>query len=200
MIDLIDYKEIRFECQDLTDLRMLLKQLLGQPFRFFKVSYGEEVRLHLGDFRAYSSPRMRGRKRGSYIVGARASSWLIFSVPRHTLATSTDVQVFDSGSDKEAAHRQVPIKTIETGNFITAGSVVIMASADRMNDGFVLRLEFSDGSKVLVTPSSEGVDDEAEEGGQMEIADWEILTPHDRTLLVGPAGRWGYLDSTKASD
>ena len=61
MIDLVDLKEIRYECSDLTDLQALLKQLIGQPFQFFRVAYGDELRLHLGNLRGYSNAKMRGR-------------------------------------------------------------------------------------------------------------------------------------------
>src|SRR5947209_8597830 len=90
MIELIDLKETRCDRSDLSDLQNLLKQLVGQPFLFVRVSYGDELRLHLGDMQGYSNAKMQGRTRGSYIVGARGSSWIVYSAPRHVLATSGD--------------------------------------------------------------------------------------------------------------
>ena len=41
-------------------------------------------------------------------------------------------------------------------------------------------------------------DDVAEvEVAEREIADWELLTPHQRILTVGPGLRWSYVDSTR---
>jgi hypothetical protein len=199
MIELIDLKEIRLDCSDLSDLQTLLKQLIGQPFRFFRVSYGDELRLHLGDLQSYTNPKMRSRTKGSYIVGARASSWIVFSAPQQILVASDDVRIDQTGS---RAAKSVDIKSIETGGFITPGSIIIFAGADRLAHGFSLQLRFSDGSRSVVLPRPESYEavpeDEtnSEDIGGIEIADWEILTPFERILKVGPGLRWGYLDST----
>ena len=174
MIELVDLKETRHDCPDLSGLQSLLKQLHGQPFRFFRVSYGDELRLHLGDLQGYSSPRMQGRSKGAYMIGARASSWLVFSAPRLVLASSEVVRADSVKSQVKA--NLIDIKLIETGDFITPGAMIMSANADRSAHGFSLRLGFSDGSSVLIHPDSE-VDE--------EIADWEVLTPHQRILTVG---------------
>jgi hypothetical protein len=201
MIELIDLKETRSECSDLSDLNALLKQLVGQPFLFFRVSYGDELRLHLGDLQGYSNPRMQGRTRGSYIVGARASSWIVSSASQHVLLTSGDEGA--GRSETPATARSVDIETIETGGFITPGSLVTAAGADRSAPGFSLQLRFSDGSTAYIRPMA-GPDEAEPEGeerstdaGEIEIADWEILTPHQRILKVGPGPLWSYLDSTR---
>jgi hypothetical protein len=201
MIELIDLKETRRECSDLSDLNALLKQLVGQPFLFFRISYGDELRLHLGVMQGYSNPKMQNLTRGSYIVGARGSSWIVFSAPRHVLATSGDA---GSGrSETPATARSVDIKTIETGGFITAGSIVTTAGADRSAPGFSLQLRFSDGSTAYIRPMpgpdevEPGGEEAATDVGAMEIPDWEVLTPHQRILKVGPGPRWNYLDSTR---
>src|SRR6185437_9918884 len=128
------------------------------------------------------NPRMRGRTRGSYIVGARASSWIVSSSPRHVLVTSGDAGA--SRSEAPVTSRSVDIKTIETGGFITLGSLVTSAGADRSAPGFSLQLRFSDGSTAYIRPMSgpDEAEPEVEEGStnadEIEIADWEILTPH----------------------
>src|SRR5579883_3104434 len=148
MIELIDLRAIRRECSDLSELNALLQQVVGQPFLFFRVSYGDELRLHLGDVKCYSSPKMQGRTRGSYIIGARASSWIVVSAPRHLLATSGD-----GGSGRPetpATARAVDLKTIETGGFITPGSIVTSAGADRSAPGLSFQLRCSDGSTAHI--------------------------------------------------
>jgi hypothetical protein len=201
MIELIDLRETRHECPDRSDLQALLQQLVGQPFLFFRVSYGDELRLHLGEVQGYSNPKVQGRTRGSYIIGARASGLIVFSAPRHLLVTSGDGEA--GRSETPATARSVDIKTIETGGFITPGSIVTSAGADRSGPGFSLQLRFSDGSTAYIRPSpgSDEVEPEGEERstdvGAREIPDWEILTPHQRILKVGPGPRWNYLDSTR---
>jgi hypothetical protein len=201
VIELIDLKEIRRDCSHLSDLQALLKQLVGQPFQFFRVSYGDELRLHLGDLRSHSNPKLRSRTKGSYIIGARASAWIVFSAPRQVLATSGDAR--DHGSDAPATAGLVDIKTIETGGLITPGAIITYAGADQSAPGFSLRLRFSDGSSAFIRPAPEP--DEVEpigektsaDDGTIEIPDWEVLTPHERILRVGPGPRWDYLDSTR---
>ena len=201
MIELIDLKEIRHDGSDLSDLQAMLKQLVGQPFLFFRVSYGDELRFHLGDLQSDSNPRMRGRTKGSYIVGARASLWMVYSAPQHVLATSDDDRA--RPSETQAVARWVDIKTIETGGFITPGSIITSAGADHSAPGFSLRLHFSDGSTAYTRPAPDPdeVEPDGEEGspdvGGLDIPDWEVLTTHQRILKVGPGPRWSYLDSTR---
>jgi hypothetical protein len=204
MIAVIDLKETQIDRSDVADLQTLLKQLIGQPFHFFRVSYGDEMRLHLGTLQSYSNPRLRGRMKGSYILSARASSWIVFSAPRRVLATSDDVE--NSQPDTHGA-KLLDIKSLETGNFITPGSLVESARVNRSAHGFTLLLVFSDDSTIFIRPTPESYESVAEgetrsdehaetEAAETEIADWELLTPHQRILTVGPGLRWSYVDST----
>lgn len=201
MIGVVDLKEIRFESHDLDDLRGLLKQLVGQAFRFFRVAYGEELRLHLGDLLTHSNPRLARHPRGSYVIGARASSWIVNSAPRSAILFSDTL----TPVGPEEPPTRVDIRVAETHGYVTPGSIVVSATAVPWTHGFSLQLAFSDNSKAMIfpdpedyvyTPPGEGVP-EGGEGPEMEIADWEILTPRSRVLRVGPGSRWCYLDSEK---
>jgi hypothetical protein len=197
MIEVIDLKEIRHESHDLPDLQTLLKQLIGQPFRFFRVAYGDELRVHLGSLHAYSKPKMNGRTRGSYVLGARASSWIVFSAPKATLLASDRVEV----RAPMGMARRVDIKKIEDDCYLTPGTTVVGVLSERLPHGFTLQLAFADGSTVFIGPNPDPYECEpdsvegTQEAAGMEISDWEILTPHSRVLRVGPGDRWCYLDS-----
>ncbi len=199
MIDLVNLKEIRFESSDLEDLQALAKQLIGQPFQFFRVAYGEELRLHLGNLVNYSRSRTKGRTRGSFIIGSRASSWIVSSATTHTLLASDSIKVVPQ--DTVRVTRKVDIRQIETGRYIAPGIVVVRATAERLQDGFSLHLVFADGSTAMILPNPETYEylsqgEQAAKGEvDMEISDWEILTPHSRVLRVGPGERWCYVDS-----
>ena len=199
MIDVIDLKDIRDESRDLPDLQTLLKQLVGQPFRFFRVAYGDELRLHLGGLQGYSNPKMRGQARGSYVLGARASSWVVVSAPKSTLLASDRAEV----RAPKGMTRRVDVKEIEDGGYVTPGAVVVGVTSDRSPPGFAVQLAFADGSTAFIGPNPETYEDApdgedgTEEAADMEISDWEILTPHSRILRVGPGERWCYLDSNK---
>jgi hypothetical protein len=199
MIELIDLTELRYESRDLSDLQSLVKQLIGQPFRFFRIAYGDELRLHIGHPQSYSNPRMRERTRGSYILGARASSWVVYSAPKRILLASASVRVYAP----EGMTKRVDIKQVEHGDYFTSGALIVSATSDRCPTGFTLYLTFADGTTVFIGPNSEtyeySPDDEGgeEDMADMEISDWEILTPHSRVLRVGPGERWCYIDSNK---
>ena len=200
MIEVTDLKEICFESSDLGDLRTLLRQLIGQPFRFFRVSYGDELRLHLGSLVELPNPRTKRLLRGSYVLGARSSAWFVTSAPRSMLLASDDVHVRTS----PGPNRVVDIRQIEVGNYISPGAIVVGVMADLALPGFILNLLFNDGSTVFIGPNFEEPKDEADEAREiqegepevdLEISDWELLTPHSRILRSGPGGRWCYLDS-----
>jgi hypothetical protein len=202
MIELIDIMEVRYNCQDLSDLRSLLKQLVGQQFRFFKIAYGDELRLHLGAIQKYSNPRMKSRARGSYVIAVRASSWLVYSAPHRMLAASDH---FDLKPGDYNSKKRVEIKTIEADGYITPGSIVTSVDAQLVDAGFALSIAFSDHSTALIMPSSDSnltddtMESYAENTTEMETSDWEILTPHARILTAGPGDRWNYLESSKKS-
>ena len=199
MIAVIDLKTIRYESSDLADLQTFCKQLIGQPFLFFRVAYGDELRLHLGSLRDDSNPKLRGRAKGSYVIGARASSWVVFSAPKLTLLASDNVEV----RAPRGLTKQVDVKQIEGGDYVTPGSVVVDVTTDRSPHGFALQLVFADGSTVFIGPNPKAGEfapdgaDIAEEVADMDISDWEILTPHSRVLKAGPGERWCYQDSNK---
>jgi hypothetical protein len=201
MIEVVDLKEIRYESHDLADLQSLLKQLIGQAFRFFRVSYGDELRLHLGDLLTHPNPKLAKRPRGSYVVGARASSWILDSSPLSALLLSDSL----TAPGREGSINRVDIKQVEAGGYIVPGSIVRNATADQSANGFSLQITFTDGSRAMILPDPamyehvpEGeTPSQGEAGTDMEISDWEILTPRSRILRVGPGNRWCYLDSEK---
>jgi hypothetical protein len=57
--------------KDLAGLMGYLTQLVGEPFRFSRVSYGDELTLHLGDLRPARSPKLKGKSYGAFILGVR---------------------------------------------------------------------------------------------------------------------------------
>lgn len=196
MIRPADYAEVRFGSGDPDDLLSILTQLKGQRFLSFQVSYGDELRLNLGEPVPFASPRLRGRFRGSHVLGARASSWAVVGGETRLGAASDDVRIVEGASTSRAE-----IATIETSRIITPGAYVVEVAAAPQGDGFSLVLGFSDRSKTLIIPrpDSEGPPDASDESPGAEIADWELLTPHSRILRVGPGRRWCYVDSTRTS-
>src|SRR4051812_41074713 len=75
---LIDLRNAREAAPDnVPELQAYLAQLVGEPFRFARVSYGDELTLHFGDLGPARSPRLTKRPCGAYVLGVRASPWLL---------------------------------------------------------------------------------------------------------------------------
>jgi hypothetical protein len=195
MIELLDFKAIQELSEDPRELHSLLRQLMGQPFLFFRVSYGDELTLHLGEARSYSHPRMKGRLKGSYILSARASHWYL----RPDSEPSMLVGTVDSEPDASYIGSRLDIRAIESRPIVEPGSVVASVDVLPSARGFGLMLSLSDRSTLIVLPAppSPSVEGEGEAAEGDDLPDWEIFTPHDRYLRVGPGPRWSYLESNK---
>ncbi len=179
MVEVVDLTAVRPHGPgDPAGLRAYLQQLVGEPFLFAARSYGDELRLHFGEARERKSARRPGQVRGSYILGLRASGWVVKP------AAGTRV-VFSS--DAEPAADAAPVLGLVPGTKVTA------ADPTRSAGGYGLALTFADGSSLVASPSAEPDPTEIE---CLPVADWELLTPHDRVLTAGPGSAWGYDSST----
>jgi hypothetical protein len=67
--------------------------------------------------------------RGTYIVSARGSSWIVSSVPRSVLLLSDDL--LHNEPDLKARGNRVDIRSIEETGFTLPGSIVEHADACR---------------------------------------------------------------------
>lgn len=187
--NLIDLRQAREAAPDnLPSLQAYLAQLVGEPFRFARVSYGDELTLHFGDLRPARSPKLKARSYGAYILGVRTSSWILKAgtVPL-VLSAGIDPENVPSGFGQPVRNEE-----IETTEFIQPGSRVLFASAFVVKpaNGFGLHLGFSDGSAIHILPApsdAEGSEDEA----LPELADWELIAPSG-LLSAGPGSIWAF--------
>jgi len=213
--DILDNGSENMEKVDITEvvessfnvplLNLLIKQLIGEPFLFFRISYGGELTLHMGEAKRYAHPKMKHLTKGSYILGARASSWVVRSAPTSTLLTSSEGVAYHRRNNVVDPDHRIALRSIETIKTIEAGSLVVAAECVGYSPGLLLRLKFSDGSEVMILPLSDsseqsGGDEPANPAEQIEVSDvelpdWELFTPHNRVLKVGPEHRWSYTDS-----
>lgn len=166
------------------------KLLREQPFCFFRISYGEELQAHFGDVREFSSPRMRRRERGSYILGTRASSWAVYSKSKSTLLAS-DKSVLTLILKQPVLVDDVEMRLIEEGGYIAAGTAVKDVSLRKVNGGIGLRLRFLEGSRIYILPAAIEQSDASDDSDD-EISDWELLDSNSHLLSVGPGLKWTY--------
>lgn len=189
---LIDLRQAREAAPDnLPELQAYLAQLVGEPFRFARVSYGDELTLHFGDVRPARSPKLKKRFYGAYVLGVRASSWVLKAgtVPL-VLSAGVDFGGLPSGFGK-------PIRKedLEANPLIQPDSRVLDALpfVVRPVNGIGLQLRFSDGSAIHILPSLPDAEESevAEDEALPELADWELISPSG-LLSAGPNLVWSF--------
>jgi hypothetical protein len=181
----------RQSADDVLGLQACLASLVGEPFRFARISYGDELTLHFGDLRPARSPKLHGHFSGVYILGVRGSAWIVKS-GSESLAVAAGVF-----PDSVAADLGKPLskQDFEKNPIIQAESRVVEAIPFPVKpvNGFGLQLRFSDGSTLLILPTPPEEDDPEDEG-LPELADWELLSPHG-LLSAGPGLQWSFQPS-----
>jgi len=190
--NLIDLRQARSAVSnDLPGLLAYLAQLVGEPFRFARVSYGDELTLHFGDLRPARFPKLKGRPYGAYVVGARGSAWLLKSGSEPlVLAAGLDLGHVPSGLgtpvSKEELERS-PLIQPESRVLSVAPFVVTPV------DGYGLQVRFSDASTLLLIPATPEVEEPGDEA-LPSLADWELSSPAG-LLSAGPGLVWSFKPS-----
>ncbi|MCL1462882.1 hypothetical protein [Argonema galeatum] len=126
------------------------------------LSYGDELSLHIGDRIPYSQKSMAGKEKGEWILGTRGTTWKLKS-GGETIATSEE--------DAENIRQQIKaIENIHISWFVPTPEL-----------GF--NMGFSNGYELILMPEIE--DDSG-------LPYWEMFTPEDMVLKVGPNSIWSY--------
>jgi hypothetical protein len=191
---LVNLREKRQQStEDISVLQGYLAQLIGEPFRLARVSYGDELTLHFGDLRPGHSPKIKNLFYGDYILGVRASPWLIKSKP-------VGLQVF-AGLPRipPEAVQHVSNEELEQGHFIKPESRVVATDvfeANPVDRSIGLQVNTSDGSVFYIIPSTKKSDDVRDEDlpedeNLPDLADWELISPRG-LLSVGPGRTWSF--------
>ena len=193
MVLAIDLRDVREPAIGDTDgLASYLQQLLGEPFLFFRPSYADELTVHFGSLRQSHSPKLKKRMRGSYVLTTRGSIWVLLSGQAHSLTLAEPFIKFPANGCKK-----VELSDLEAVPPVKPGAQVVWAMPyqDELFGGFGLSLSFSDQSRLLLRPSP-ALHDKPDSESLPEIADWELFTPYERYVRVGPGHQWAYLPST----
>ena len=180
---------------DLADLEMYLQQLIGEPFLFFRMSYGRELTIHFGIPRERTSPKLKNRVRGSYVLTVRGSLWMMNVVEKKILVLSDPRKQMPTGELK-----RLSAIDIEKAPLVGHGSLLVWALPyiDDLSGGIGLAFGLSDKTRFFIRPEPPYSGETTSEDEDLpEIADWEMYTPIARYLTVGPGQKWAYLPSTK---
>lgn len=191
MLQSIDLSGTQHKTSDHQLLRAYLQQLANQPFLHFRFSYGDELSLHFGSPRKYASKRLRHLSKGSYIIAARASNWFLgVASPPSIIVGASDFST--SGPSTTPVSKQ----ELETSAFVKQGArilaldAILFSSGPHSRPGFALTLLLSDGSSFSIRPNLDEPVDETD-----DVADWEVFTPYERCIEVGPGLQWAYVNT-----
>jgi hypothetical protein len=193
---LIDLRQAReSSSDDLPGLVAQLAPLVGEPFRFVRVSYGDELTLHFGNLEPARNPKLKGKLYGAYILGMRASPWVLKSGTEPVVVNGGVLRDLSEGALGSPLRKE----ELESQRFIEPDSPVLTATAFSVKpvNGFGLQVRFSDGSTLLILPTIPEPD-EPEDEGLPELADWELLGPRG-LLNVGPGLKWSFEPSGSPS-
>ena len=186
---------------DLAGLVRHLSLLVGEPFHLARFSYGEELTMHFGEMKPTDHPKLRHLRYGSFILGTRASTWVLKSPDGRSIVSDKEEIPGESWADRRPRKRAV-----EDDPLIRPGSRVVSAEPFAVRDvGVGLRLAASDGSALTLVPAgpeaeveTNGADDLPPEYADLPVADWELFTPAG-TLSAGPGVRWSFEPSRPRS-
>jgi hypothetical protein len=161
--------------------------LIGEPFRFSRISYGDELTLHFGDLRPAQSAKLKAHPYGTYILGLRASPWLLKS-------GSESMAIITVGVNPDTALTGTPMtkEEIEADPIIRRDSHVVAVTPFlfKQSNAIGLRLATADGSTLFVLPNDTERDEVLDETTP-QIADWELITPNG-LINAGPGPRWSF--------
>jgi hypothetical protein len=194
--NLVDLRQAQEPSHDnLPGLYAYLSQLVGEPFRFARVSYGDELTLHFGDLRPGRSPKLKHKLYGAYILGLRGSSWVLKLGSEPVVITAGAVFAPSPPSFGKPLGKE----ELEAGKFVEPESRVLAASpfVVKPANGFGLQLRMSDGSTLLVLPAP-SEPEEPEDEGLPQLADWELSTPRG-LLSAGPDLEWSFTPAKDSS-
>jgi hypothetical protein len=149
---------------DLAPLRELTSGVIGETCWRASLSYGDELTLHIGARIPYSQKSMFGQEKGAWILGTRGTAWRLDS-PTEILAGSKD--------DPEILRQK--IQAIENTKI-----TVLETSYPEL----ALTVIFNNKFKLMLFPK-------AEEDSDLPF--WEMFTPSQRVLKVGPDARFRLL-------
>ena len=191
MLGTIDFRGTHQASDDGFMLEVAVQQLVGQPFLHFRFSYCDELTVHFGEAKAYSSPRMKHLTKGSYVLTLRASDWYLTAAGRPVL-------LLGGSEESDPAAQGITLLTpdaVERADYIKRGAIVTSVIIPNHVNGFALSIAFSDGALLRVSPSGTQLRNTSDPND--DVADWELFTPYQRVLTVGPGWRWCYLPSRK---
>lgn len=170
----------------LPGLIALARQLLGEPLLFARRGYPDELKLHFGSPIEGVGPKGKPITRGSYVLGAVASAWTLKISRLGGAIYSGEPSAPFSGPVTQPWLSPITEAKLDESLALLGGQSVVSVDVLAHPFGYALWLAMSDGSALTIAPTPEPARD---------VPDWELFTPYNRFLRVGPGSEWAYLPS-----
>jgi len=184
---------------DFALMRGLARQLIGEPVLFGAISYPRELTIHFGSPVEFRGPKGKVLTEGTYVLGTVGSAWNVKSAPQGR-------QVVDMSRLPRPVGAMPPYPAISDGDFKQflkklSGTTVRDVDIYNHKDGYSLQVFFSDGSLVEVIPTSDHFAEvDVNDPFPVPPPDWELFTPYNHYLRVGPGFEWRYAPSDKPEE
>lgn len=179
----------------LGQLYSFASQLIGEPILFGAISYPSELTIHFGKPVEFQGPKKTVLTEGTYVLNTVSSAWRIKSAQQgRTVLRYPDI--VESWFPYPAA----TISDDEVDSFLEkiGGAFVRDIDIAQLRHGFGLRLALTDGSTIEVVPMPDHFEINVNDPIPIPPPDWELFTPYERYLNVGPGTQWSYLPSDKS--
>lgn len=153
--------------QDLDFVKEIITLILGKTCCKTIISYGDELRLEIGDRIACQPKAIAGQEESEWEFGTRGTDWQLIADSGNILTSSAEnVELFKS-----------KVKILE--------STTITKFETNYPD-LVLTIGFSNGCELKLFPD---LDDDC------DVSCWELFTPNNMLLTLEPGGIWTYTRS-----
>jgi hypothetical protein len=150
---------------DLNQLLQIMNGLIGETCWKAKLSYGDELTLHIGEKIPYSQKSMAGKEKGAWILGTRATQWQL---------NCLDKVVVSSEDDPELIKNKISIIKENT-----------ITNVQISYPNLILTVSFENKCDLILFPNKEDVD----------LPYWEVFTPDQMVIKVGPGITWSIKSS-----
>ncbi|OIP68596.1 MAG: hypothetical protein AUK43_15225 [Oscillatoriales cyanobacterium CG2_30_40_61] len=147
-------------------ISVITKPIIGETCHQVTFSYGDELRLDLGEMSAYSHPKLKHLRKGSWQFGTRATSW-IFQQGDQVLISTLQVNIdVDIDTIKKVLQQ---LENKELINFVIDAQNISLTLLFEGNYQLILEPDLQDNSG---------------------LAYWELFMPTEQVLTVGPGLFW----------
>ena len=149
----------------------IIQPMVGEICQKVKFSYGDELRLELGEMIPYQSAKLQKAYKGSWRLGTRATPWEL----------KQDHQILVPFLSSDEPQEEV-LEQIQQRVRCLEGQTLIEVKL--IPDFLVLILHFTENYQLTLRP------DLTHETAESALADWELFLPTEQLLSVGPGYFW----------